>query len=174
MEKCLEITKETSIHPSIHPSIDTPENQHGNQKTSLANFGNFVILEHQPENIETVAFGSCGSHDLRTSQALMEDVHSGCTLRSWVLSWASHKSIAQLQVLRGHSHVGGDWWIQEFHCIYAGVFEITYTTVPRTVFDQNQKDKSPLGFSWRMVLCVGKYWASSLNIAIFVALTCAW
>ena len=71
-------------------------------------------------------------------------------------------------------NVGGDWGIQEFHCIYAGVFEITYTTVLRTVFDQNQKDKSSLGFSWRMVLCVGKYWASSLNIAVFVALTCAW
>ena len=71
-------------------------------------------------------------------------------------------------------NVGGEWGIQEFRSIYAVFCEITHTTVLRTVFDQNQKNKSSLGFCWRMVASVGKYWASTLNITLFVALNCAW
>ena len=98
----------------------------------------------------------------------------GTVLHTYGRASQKKRTLCFLGWILWRMNVGGEWGIQEFRCIYAVFCEITYTTVLRTVFDQNQKNKSSLGFCWRMVASVGKYWASTLNITLFVALNCAW
>ena len=75
--------------------------------------------------------------------------------------------------------VGGEWGIPEFQCIYAVFCEITHTTVLRAVFDQHEKTKKTsrhqvLAGEWSHVWGSIGFQLSTLNITLFVALTCVW